>query len=317
MSAETASAATQSQNQFVRLFYRPPFIGLSAFLIVFVVQALGHTVMIVMEDVWPGPAFVYQSAFALGLFGAVLLFIGMRSANEVAATWLGFWAGTFLWTGWVEFSFVWNAAYLQVPDLMDPNKPGAIATKAEYLVMMSSVGVMMATLAYFLMNKETKCNFFLWFQRNLGLKTGKPNPSHERNFAAITALETIYVVWFFYLVLLFMYDENILGDRHPVTYGIFFLNVIWSVYLFQRLMRFWKVTTAIRYGIPTAIICWNTVEIAGRWHLFTEFWEHPADFALEMSLITVGVAIAAFLAVKTRPHEKARLSREELAAQRA
>ena len=43
----------------------------------------------------------------------------------------------------------------------------------------------------FLLNKETKCNFFLWFQRNLKLKTGKPTPGHERNFAAITALTSI------------------------------------------------------------------------------------------------------------------------------
>ncbi|MCB2108900.1 MAG: hypothetical protein KDE14_14420 [Rhodobacteraceae bacterium] len=315
MAAETV-AATPS-NGFKRAFARPPFIGLLAFVIVFVVQALGHTVMIVMEDVWPGPDFVYYSAFGMGVVGAVLLFIGMRSKNEVAATWLGFWAGTFLWTGWVEFSFVWNAHYLAVPDLMDMTDPTKIATKSEYLVMMSSIGVMGATLMYFLFNKETKCNFFLWFQRNLGLRTGKPNPAHERNFAAITALETIYVVWFFYLVLLFMYDENILGERHPVTYGIFFINVIWSVYLFQRLMRFWKVTTAIRYGIPTAIICWNTVEIAGRWHLFTEFWEHPADFGLEMTLIAVGVVIAALLAVRTPTHEKARLSQQKFSAHNA
>ena len=124
--------------------------------------------MIVMEEVWPGQNYIYESAFAMGLLGAVLLFIGMRSANEVSATWLGFWAGTFLWTGWIEFSFVWSGNYLNVPDLMDPNVPGDIATKAEYLVMMSSIGIMGATLAYFLLNKETKCNFFIWFQRNLG-----------------------------------------------------------------------------------------------------------------------------------------------------
>lgn len=295
------------------LLYRPPWVGLLAFVIVFVVQALGHTVMIVMEDVF-GEAYQYHSAFALGLVGAILLFLGMRHRNEVAATWYGFWAGTLLWTGWVEFSFVWNAAWLGVPDLMDPRMPGEIATKAEYLVMMSSVGVLMATLLYFLFNKETKCNFFLWFQRNLGLRTGKPNPAHERNFAAITALETIYVVWFFYVLLLFLYDERILGDHHPVTYVFFFINVTWAVYLFQRLMRFWKVTTAIRYGIPTAIIAWNTVELAGRWHLFTEFWEHPWDFALEMSLIAAGVALAAWLAVRTPAHMKAELSRQQLAA---
>ncbi|MBK6598510.1 MAG: hypothetical protein IPG25_11755 [Proteobacteria bacterium] len=307
-----STQAAAPQSKLMSLLYRPPWVGLLAFIIVFVVQALGHTVMIVMEDVWPGADYVYQSAFAMGLFGAVLLFLGMRHTNEVSATWYGFWAGTFLWTGWVEFSFVWSANYLAVPDLMDKAVAGAIATKAEYLVMMSSLGIMGATLAYFLLNKETKCNFFLWFQRNAGLKTGKPTSGHQRNFAAITALETIYVIWFFYLLLLFMYDENILGERHPVTYGIFFLNVIWTVYLFQRLMRFWKVTTAIRYGIPTAIIAWNTVEIAGRWHLFTEFWEHPQDFALEMSLFTLGVIIAGILAVRTPAHKKAELSRQEM-----
>jgi hypothetical protein len=311
---EQATAAPR--GKLMSLLYRPPWVGLLAFVIVFVVQALGHTVMIVMEEVWPGPGYVYQSAFALGALGAVLLFVGMKSPNEVAATWYGFWAGTFLWTGWIEFSFVWSGNYLGVPDLMDPAVPGAIATKAEYLVMMSSVGILFATLAYFLLNKETKCNFFVFFQRHLGLRTGRPSPGYERNFAAITALETIYVVWFFYLVLLFLYDESILGDRHPVAYVVFFLNTIWAVYLFQRLMRFWKVTTAIRYGIPTAIIAWNTVELAGRWHLFTEFWEKPQEFALEMSLFTAGVVIAGWLAVRTPSHQKAELSRQELAAAR-
>ena len=228
----------------------------------------------------------------------------MKHPSEVAGTWMGFWAGTLLWTGWVEFSFVWSANYLNVPDLMDPRVPGEIATKAEYLVMMSSVGVLMATLAYFMLNRETKCNMFVWIQRNLKLRTGKPSRGYQRNFAAITALETIYVVWFFYVALLFIYDENILGDHHPVTYGLFFLNTVWAIYLLQRLVRFWKVTTAVRYGIPTAIIAWNSVELAGRWHLFTEFWERPQDFGLEMSLVAAAVVVAALLIVKTPAHQK-------------
>lgn len=311
MSAE--AAPSKSENKLVSMMYRPPWVGLFAFVIVFVFQGLGHTIMIVMEEVWPGEHYIYESAFALGLFGAWLLYLGMKSEKEVAATWLGFWAGSFLWTGWVEFAFVWSGNYLGVPDLMDPNVPGEIATKAEYLVMMSSVGILFATLAYFMMNPETKCNFFIFFQRNAKLRTGRPQHGYKRNFAAITALETIYVVWFCYLLLLFIYDESILGDRHPVTYGIFFAMVIWGAYLFQRLIKFWKVTTAIRYGIPTAIICWNAVEIAGRWHLFTEFWERPQEFALEMTLVLVGLAIAAFLAVRTPAHKKAELSRKNLA----
>ena len=316
--ADSTGKVVTSSNALLNLLYRPPYVGLLAFVIVFVVQALGHTVMIVMEEVWPGQDYIYESAFAMGLFGAILLFIGMKNnQKEVTATWLGFWAGTFLWTGWIEFSFVWAGNYLSVPDLMDPRIPGAIATKAEYLVMMSSIGILGATLAYFHLNKETKCNYFLWFQRNLRLSTGKPNPNHERNFAAITALETIYVIWFFYLFLLFIYDESILGDHHPAMYVIFFLNTIWAFYLFIRLMKFWRVTTAIRYAIPTAIIAWNMVEIGGRWHLFTEFWERPQEFALEMSLFTLGTIIAAFLAVRTPAHKKAELSRQKLAEQTA
>lgn len=312
MSTETVKPA--SVNRLIDLFYRPPWVGLIAFVIVFIVQAAGHTVMIVMEDVWPGAGYVYQSAFALGLFGAALQFVGMKSASEVHATWYGFWAGTFLWTGWIEFSFVWSAAYLGVPDLMDQNAPGEIATKGEYLVMMSSVGVMMSTMVYFMLNKETKCNFFIWFQRRLKLRTGRPTHGYKRNMAAITSLETIYVLWFCYLLLLFLYDESILGDRHPVFYGCFLLMLVWAIFLFQRLMRFWKVTRAIRYGIPTAIIAWNVVEMAGRWHIYTEFWVRPQDFALEMSLIIAGIIIAAVLVVKTPAHKKSEMSAEELAA---
>jgi len=316
--ADASGKVVTSNNALFNVLYRPPWVGLLAFIIVFVVQALGHTVMIVMEEVWPGQDYIYESAFAMGLLGAVLLFLGMKNNHrEVYATWMGFWAGTFLWTGWIEFSFVWAGNYLNVPDLMDPRIPGAIATKAEYLVMMSSIGILGTTLVYFHLNKETKCNYFLWFQRNLKLSTGKPNTNHERNFAAITALETVYVIWFFYLFLLFIYDESILGDHHPAVYVIFFLNTIWAFYLFIRLMKFWRVTTAIRYAIPTAIIAWNMVEIGGRWHLFTEFWEKPQEFWLEMSLFTAGTVIAAWLAFRVPTNKKAELSRQKLAAQLA
>jgi hypothetical protein len=285
------------------LLVRPPFIGLFAFLIVFAFQGLGHTIMIVMEK-WFGEEYVYQSAALMGFIGVLMLWYGMKYAGEVAGTWLGFWAGSLLWTGWVEFAFVWNANYLSVPDLMDATVAGEIATKAEYLVMMSSIGVLMATLMFFLFNKDTKCNMFVWFQRNLKMRTGKPNRGYQRSFAAITCLETIYVIWFFYVVLLFLYNEELFGERHPVTYGFFFINTVWAIYLFQRLVRFWKVTTAIRYGIPTAIIAWNSVELIGRWHLVTEFWERPSEFGLEMSLVAAAIAVAAILVIRTPQHTK-------------
>jgi hypothetical protein len=293
-------------NALKKLFFRPPFIGLLGFVIVLLVQALGHTVMILMENVF-GEAYVYQSATAMGLVGAVMLFIGMKHPKEVTGTWLGFFAGTFLWTGWVEFAFVWNASWLDIPDGIDPTT-GGTSTKAEYFVMMSSVGIMMATLVYFTLNKETKCNFFHWIQRRLHLSTGRPTPGYPRNFAAITALETIYVVWFCYLMLLFIYE--ILGDTSPAAYGLFFFNTIWAMYLLNRLVKFWKVTTAIRYAIPTAIITWNSIELLGRWNLFEEIWIHPEKYWLEMLLVFSAFVIVTVVSMLT-PKDTKKIFDEE------
>jgi hypothetical protein len=170
---------------------------------------------------------------------------------------------------------------------------------------------MMATLAYFTLNKETKCNFFHWFQRRLHMSTGKPTRGYPRNFAAITALETIYVVWFCYLMLLFIYE--ILGDKHPATYVLFFGNTIWAMYLLNRLVKFWKVTTAIRYAIPTAIITWNSIEILGRWNLFEEIWIHPEKYILEMSMVLGAMIIVTVISMLTPAHVKAELDREQRA----
>ena len=78
-------------------------------------------------------------------------------------------------------------------------------------------------------------------------------------------------------------------------------------------MKFWKVTVAIRYAIPTAIIAWNTVELMGRWNMFVSIWEKPQDYWLEMTLFTLAIIIAALLAVRTPAHKKAELSRQGLA----
>jgi hypothetical protein len=261
--------------------FRPPFIGLTAFLLVLIVQPLGHTAMIVMEMAL-GREYLYQAAIAMGAAGGALLLIGMRNKEEVASTLYGFFAGTLLWTGWIEFSFVFYANHLDVLPLVED---GRVVTKPEYLVMPSSLGVMFATLLYFTFNRETKCNFFHWLQRNCKLSTGEPTRRYERSFAAITALETIYVIWFFYVVLLLMYDNSLLGDRHAVTYAYLFFNTIWAMYLFRRLLWISRGASALRYAIPTAVIAWTSVEILGRWNFFTEIWIHPLDYAFEMTLV--------------------------------
>ena len=53
------------------LFYRPPFVGLLAFIVVFITQGLGHTLMVLVEKFF-GSAYQFQAAFILGLIGTIL-----------------------------------------------------------------------------------------------------------------------------------------------------------------------------------------------------------------------------------------------------
>ena len=290
-----------------KLFYRPPFVGLLAFIVVFITQGLGHTLMVLVEQFF-GSDYQFQAAFILGLIGTILLFIGMKNDKEVPATWLGYFAGFFLWTGWVEFSFVFYADYLNIVQILPD---GSINKFPEYLVMQSSIGVLMTSLLYFFFNRETKCNFFRFFQRNMKLSTGKPTRGYKRNYAAVTAMETVYVIWFFYIVLLLLYEDSFVGDRHPLTYAFFFINTAWSLYLLYRLSKFWNVTRAIRYAIPTAIIAYTSYEIIGRWGILVEFWVYPKEYMMELAIIIGAISVGILIAIFTPTGEKEKLYKEK------
>ena len=272
---------------------KAPFIGILSFLVVLFMMPIGHMVMVLIETLF-GHHYQYPAATLLGLIGALFLFIGTKSENEDTGTWLGFFAGILIWTGWVEFSFVYFASHLDIAPLIEN---GEIATKPEYLMMPSSIGIFLATVLYFLFNKDTRCHFFRWFHRHLKLKVGKPSSVRNRTISSITAMETIYITWFFYIVLLLVYDESLFGQYPLATYSIFFISLVWSLYLFIRLIKFKKMAPAVRYAIPTVIIFWNAVEILGRWNFFEEIWVKPQHFITEMILIVFAFIIVTTLSM--------------------
>lgn len=283
---------------------RPPFIGMFAFLLVLLLQGLGHAQMVMQERIF-GEEYVYLSAFIMGVLGCALIYWGVRlNHNENAATWLGFFGGTYVWDGWCEFSFVFYANHLSVPHLVEN---GEIATRAEYLLMPSSLGVLLSTLVYFYFNRETRCNAFRWLHKHLHMPVGRPTLNYSRNISTIVAMETVYIIWFFYLFLLIIYDKQILGDDHWGMYPILFGLIVWSVYLLNRLRKFTRLPSAFRYGIPTAIVTWNTIEILGRWNIFKEVWIEPEKYTVHVlvilaAFITVAVIFALFPSAD-RPEE--------------
>lgn len=258
-------------------------IGIFSFAIVLLLMPLGHALMILTEHLVVIPKYI--GAFGIGLLGLLFLFLGVRkNGKDSTATILGLLAGVLVWTGWIEFSFVWVAEKLNVPALLEN---GEVVTKPEYLIMPSSLGLLLTLLLYFLFT-QTKCQFFKWFQAVFKIKNHiKSNPSNGKPIAVITFVESIMILWTFYLLLLLVYDNDIFGDNHPVTYLVAFGSLFWSLYLFLNLIKINRFGYAIRYAIPTVIIFWNVVEILGRWNLFDEIWIKPFEHWLEILIITL------------------------------
>ncbi len=270
---------------------KKPFIGILAFLIVLFTMPLGHAAMIIMEKSF-GHAYIYHAAILVGFIGLSLLVWGVISANETKATFLGLFGGLFIWTGWIEFAFVYYANRYGVEPLM---VNGEVVTKPEYLIMPSSVGFWAILMIYYFLGSRTGCRFFNWLQNKLKIKRIMEFKPAKRNVAMTTLMELTALLWTFYLVLLFVYDDNFIGDRHAVSYIVAFGSLLWSLFLFVKLIRITKMAYAIRYAIPTVIIFWTFIEILGRWDVFKEIWVEPSKYWLEMLITAIVFIVLLFI----------------------
>ncbi|HMY84352.1 MAG: hypothetical protein KDC31_04130 [Saprospiraceae bacterium] len=255
--------------------------GILAFILVLLLMPIGHAIMI-LNEVLLGDA-KYYGAIAMGFLGVALIVIGLlKNGNPTFATLMGFLGGVLVWTGWVEFSFMWVAEKNNVANLMEN---GNIVTKREYLVMLSSMGLLCTTVLFYLFSRSN-CTFFIWFQKVLGFRNQiLTQTGYKKPFSIIVFTETIMLLWFFYILLLAIYDDHIAGDRHWITYTVAWGSLFWSLYLINRLVRIRSFDYAVRYAVPTVIIFWNFVEILGRWDLFKEIWIHPMEYWLEVLLL--------------------------------
>lgn len=263
--------------------------GILSFAIVLLLMPIGHAVMVLIEHTMRDDELL--GAGILGTLGAVLLVIGLfKNSNRAIATILGLIAGILIWTGWVEFSFVWIADKLNVAPYMEN---GEVATKPEYLIMLSSVGLL-GTLGLFYAFSKTHCTLIVWFQKTLGYKDRIISKGAIAKPLAITTfMETIIIIWAFYILLLLVYDPDIFGDKHPITYIVAYGSLIWSAFLMANLLKIQKFDYAIRYAVPTVVIFWNFIEVIGRWGWFKEVWIYPKEHWLEVS--SLFIAFGAFL----------------------
>lgn len=240
-------------------------VGFAAFMIVLFSMPLGHAVMIIMEKTMDHDV-LFIGALVMGVVGLAVTIWGAYVKKETLATVCGLVGSLLVWTGWIEFCFIYFAHRYHVDPLI---VDGEIATKPEYLIMPSSIGFFAVVFLLYLYGIQSKCSFFVSLQRFFKIHMKKPSQIEvKRNKSIVTFMEMIVLLWASYLLLLFVYDDNFLGDRHPVTSFIAFASLAWSAYLFIRLLKIKKIGYAIRYAIPVVIIFWTFVEILGRWDLF-------------------------------------------------
>lgn len=257
-----------------------------SFLIVLLTMPLGHALMKIMERLLaPGP--LHVCGFLMGLAGMIIAIVGVFVKGETKQTILGLAGGLLFWTGWVEFLFQYYVDRYGMQPVTDP-LTGKV-TQPEYLILPASFGFLMMFYMIYIFSTRTGCNFFNWIQRQLMGKNrdiivARPMTRHT---SLTTFMELNLMMWTSYLVLMFCYDSNFLGDTHPVTLILAGVCLIGSVFIFlkQTSIRSWGLN--IRMAIATVLVFWTFVEILGHIGLLNEIWVAPMDHIAEMSILGV------------------------------
>jgi hypothetical protein len=293
-----ATVVTNSNTGKSKL-WRPPIVGIVTFVLMFFAIGLAHTMMVMIEHNL-GQELTLKLSPLLGFAGIVLLWYGIKSKNENFQTWAGFFAGVIVWMCWIEFFYMGYGRenWGMLPRMDGPDGLNVSGTWPEYMIMGSTVGTLMMMLCYYTFDKDTRCNMFIWFQKKLGLKDGlgpSTKSARDRNYAIITFMETFFVTWFCYSWNLLSFDPGLVGTGNlflAVNLGSVFVATVWSGFCFARLIKFKRISTALRYAIPVGNIFWINVEILGKFGMLTEIWVDPWKYTLEMSVL-----FAAFLAL--------------------
>ena len=236
----------------------------------------------------------------LGLLGFVLVIIGVFARGDTRQTLWGLFGGLLFWTGWVEFLFMYYARRYGVPPEIEH---GVVVTKPEYLILPATFGMWMMTMLMYVFSTRNGCLFITWLQKVLfrGRRNQIVVRPMTRHTSIVTFMEVNMMLWASYLLLMFCYDKNFLGDHHPVTFLVGLGCLVGSVFMLKRQLHLAAWGANIRMAIATVIVFWTPVEILGRINFFKEFWVQPEKFVLPMLIILlVFITLGLYLWVTSR-----------------
>ena len=280
---------------------------IASFVLVLFTMPLGHALMILMEK-FMDPVAVHYAGFIMGFVGLIMVIVGVFVKGDTRQTLWGLIGGLLFWTGWVEFLFLYYARRYGVPPEIEH---GEVVTKPEYLIMPASFGLWMMVMTMYIFSTRNGCDFITWIQEKLfGKHKNKivvqPMTHHT---SIITFMELNMILWAFYLLLMFCYDKNFLGDHHPVTYLIGISCFIGSLFMFRRQLHIAAWGANIRMAVATVIVFWTPVEILGRINFFKEFWVHPQEYGF-LLLCILGAFILLLVYMWLKGAKKKRIAKQ-------
>lgn len=268
--------------------------ALASFLLVLFTMPLGHAAMILMEH-WLAPDPLHVCAFLLGLAGLIITIIGVFVKGDLKQTLCGLFGGLLFWTGWVEFLFQYYADRFGMQPYVD-EATGKV-TQPEYLILPATFGFMMMFLLLYLFSIRSGCNFFNWCQKKLfgsrrNIIVARPITRHT---SIVTFMELNLMMWVCYVLLMFCYDTEFLGDTHPVTLVIAVGCLIGSMFIFLKQLRIASWGANIRMSIATVLTFWTFVEVLGHIGIMKEIWLEPTEHVGVMTaLVVLFVALGSY-----------------------
>jgi len=254
------------------IWTRRPVIGLIALSAGLLGQWLRHAIFPVVEAIFG--SYYLLGLLGIGFAGFIIVASGLKK-EELPASVAGYVGGLLIWIGWFEFTFHFFAERFSIQPFQATER---LISSPDLNLVQASFPILMAVLLlYGFCNQHTKCNFMRWFHRNLRLSPGIPESGMHRSIARITAMETLFVVWFCYALWLII---TYFSASIYVIGAAYLLWTVWFAYLVVRLLKINRPGYAFRYGIPVGIIGWVVVVTPSHMGLYPVIWLKPFDYPI-------------------------------------
>ncbi|MEM9461624.1 MAG: hypothetical protein AAGF11_46100 [Myxococcota bacterium] len=220
----------------------------------------------------PVTRFLVWTSLGLSALGVLLIWVTSRLRSDAAQSILGIFGGNLLWTGAVEYGLTLASRSLGVGKTVGVVDGQLMAVYGEYVLLKHTWGVLFLVLAYLLFLESSRCPVFLWWRKRVPTMRGPTVSGRIHNYGPRSAFQYGTTVWFFYLLLLWAYDEQVMGVYSLATQGIVFAAIASSLYCVWKLHQQSGWGPAIRYAVGAMIVVWTPIEIFGKWGIMRQPW---------------------------------------------